>query len=66
MLTLANSADNPSQTPLSYLEGRTILTKTDSIDRVEGLKGKYQGKKKNLFLNFVETQELFVGPAARM
>ncbi len=40
MLTLANS-DNPSQTPLSHLQGRNILTKTDVVDRVEGLEGKY-------------------------
>jgi hypothetical protein len=37
VLTLANSVDNPSQTPLSHLEGRTILTETDAVDRVEGL-----------------------------
>ena len=36
VLTLTNSADNPSQTPLSHLEGRTILTKTDAVDRVDG------------------------------
>jgi hypothetical protein len=33
VLTLANSPDNPSQTPLLHLEGRTILTKTDVVDR---------------------------------
>ena len=33
VLSLANSADNPSETPLStYLEDRTILTKTDSFE----------------------------------
>jgi hypothetical protein len=31
VLTLANSADNPSQTPLSHLEGTTILKQTDAI-----------------------------------
>ena len=40
MLSLANSDDNPSETPLSHLEGRTILTKTDAVDQVEGLQGK--------------------------
>jgi len=33
-MSLVNSTDNPSETPLSHLEDRTILTKTD---KVEGL-----------------------------
>ena len=47
MLTLANSAGKTSQTPLSHLEGRTILTKTDAVDRVEGLRVSYQGYNKS-------------------
>ena len=57
MLTLANSVDKPSQTSLSqsHLEGRNILTKTDALDRVEGLQGNYLKKSKKkiiLFWNF--------------
>jgi hypothetical protein len=32
VLSLANSADNPLETPLSHLEGRTILTKADAVE----------------------------------
>ena len=60
VLTFANSVDNPSQTPLSHLKGRTILTKTDAVDRIEGLQVSLQEKKKkNSFFEFVETQHLF-------
>ena len=31
MLPLANSADNPSETILSHLEGTTVLTKKDAV-----------------------------------
>jgi hypothetical protein len=48
-MTLATSVDNPSQTPLSHLEGRTILTKTDVVDRVEGVQGKYLKRIKKKF-----------------
>ena len=49
MLSLADSADNPLQTPLSHLEVRTILTKADAV---EGL-GKDSCKKNFLiFLIF--------------
>ena len=49
MLTLANSADNPSQTPLSHLKGRTILTKTDAVYRVEEV-FKKRGEKNSFFV----------------
>jgi hypothetical protein len=51
VLTLANSVDKPSQTSLSqsHLEGRNILTKTDALDRVEGLQGNYLKKSKKRY-----------------
>ena len=56
-MTLANSVDNPSQTPLSHLKGRTILTKTDAVDRVEGLQVSLQKKVIFFFSNLWKQEE---------
>jgi hypothetical protein len=54
------------------MEGRTIFTKTDALDRVDGagVRVKKRVLKQIFFFVFFEifreTQKLFPGPAARM